>query len=134
MSFEIYVSFFDTEALRTVPVKDIRERFKKHIKSENLGCWQLAFAEGDCSTEVDPGRKDPATGFAVSRPPDFLSFWEIIAGVLRDWPCVLYWPGTGAVIGSLEVLPHLPKEMIKRLGIPYVSTDPEQIRQYVWES
>lgn len=134
MSFDIYVSAFDHESVKRFPVKLLRERFKDHIKSEEQGCWQLTFPEGACSAELDAGRGDTTTGFAVGRPPDFLSFWQIIAGILRDLPCVLYWPGGGAVIGSLDMLPHLPKQMIERLGIPRVSTDPEQIRSYVSNS
>lgn len=134
MSFDIYVSAFDNEAARHFPVKLLRDRFKDHIESEEHGCWQLAFPEGACSAELDAGSGDTTTGFAVGRPPDFPSFWKIIAGILQDLPCVLYWPGGGAVIGSLETLPHLPKQMIERLGIPRVSTDPDKIRRYVEES
>lgn len=74
------------------------------------------------------------SGFAVSRPPDFPSFWAIIAGILQDMPCVLYWTGKGAVIGKLETLPHLPTFFVERLGIPFVSSDPERILGYVRES
>jgi hypothetical protein len=76
---------------------------------------------------------DRFNGFAVGRPHDDLEFWDIIGGILRDYPCVLYWPGTSAVMGSLDLLPHLPKLMVEKLGIPLVSTDGKRIRQHVWD-
>ena len=86
-----------------------------------------------------PGRSrlSPTTfksGFSVDNPPDYPEFWHIVAGFLKDYPCVLYWPGGGTVIGSLETLPHLPKGMVETLGVPWVSTDPARIRQYVGEN
>ena len=63
-----------------------------------------------------------------------IAFWKIIGGILRDHPCVLYWPGTSAVMGSLDLLPHLPKVMVEKLGVPLVSIDPERIRQHVREN
>ncbi len=73
-------------------------------------------------------------GFVVHNPPPYLEFWEIIAGFLKDLDCILYWPGGGAVIARLEVLNELPKDMVEALGIPWVTTDPEQIRKYVGKS
>lgn len=37
------------------------------------------------------------------------------------------------VMGSLKSLPHIHRWMIEKLGIPLVSTDPERIRQHVWD-
>jgi hypothetical protein len=30
----------------------------------------------------------------VGRPPDYQVFWDVIAGILRDLPCALYWSRT----------------------------------------
>ncbi|MCC7049414.1 MAG: hypothetical protein IT562_22080 [Alphaproteobacteria bacterium] len=81
----------------------------------------------------EPNVKGAIKGFFARHPPEELEFWAIIASILRDYPCVLYWPGTSAVMGSLDLLPHLPKIMVEKLGIPLVSTDPERIRQHVWD-
>ena len=132
MSFEIIVRVFDNEQLRPIPRSAVRERFEPHIaREDDFGWWTLEFAEGACAAEVSPGRKSSTAGFVVHRPPDFLTFWLIIAGFLRDYPCVLFWPGGGAVMESLDLLPHLPKSFIEAMGIPWVSTDPKRIRQYV---
>mgnify|MGYP001578235479 CR=1 FL=1 len=135
MSFEIMVGAWENEDRYRFPRGIVRQRFSKHIVSENEnGWWRLAFAGGPGHSEVNPGKSRLPTGFVVHNPPDYLEFWEIIAGILRDFPCVLYWPGGGAVIGSLGTLQHLPKDMVETLGIPWVSTDPERIRQYVWDN
>jgi len=37
------------------------------------------------------------------------------------------------VRGSIDLLPHLPKIMVEKLGIPLVSTDPGTIRRHISE-
>jgi hypothetical protein len=136
VGFCIYVGMFENESAYRVPTAAIRERFAGHIGSETNSTWRLAFDEGPSLAEVTLVGEDRIDGFAIDRPPDYRVFWEIIAGILRDFPCLLYWPyrkPTG-VIGSLAVLPHIPKEFIQAMGIPLVSTDPERIRQYVREN
>ncbi|MGQ0675428.1 MAG: hypothetical protein ACT4N4_04995 [Rhodospirillales bacterium] len=136
MSFDIYVSAFEDEDSYKIPIATLRRRFGKHIKSESGPVWRIGFADepGESDVYVDIG--ETTTGFAVGRPPNSLEFWEIIAGILRDLPCALYWPTTDevAVMGSLDLLRHLPKSFIEKMGIPFVSTDPERIRRYVWEN
>jgi len=39
---------------------------------------------------------------------------------------VLYWPGGGAIVGSLDMVQHMPADMVEALGVPWVSTDPEK--------
>ena len=137
MSFDICISVFDNEDSYLLPVARIREAFEKHIGSDyGDGLWRLVFDEGPSLAEVDISTdamidgEAMVGGFVVSRPPGYLAFWEIIAGLLRDLPCVLYWGG-GAVMGSLDMLQHLPKSFVEAAGIPLVSIDPERIRQHV---
>lgn len=135
MSFEVYVSAFNDERGTWMPLADIRRRFSDYIVREEEDTWYLAFGD----TGLPPSdlffepKGDRIDGFSIGRPPSEVEFWGIIAGILRDYPCVLYWPGTSAVMGSLELLPHLPKPMVEKLGIPLVSTDGERIRQHVWD-
>ena len=131
MSFEIFVTAFRGKEALPLPKEDLRQRFSAHIaREDNSGWWHLAFDDGPCSTEIAPG----ANGFTAFRPPDYLAFWQIIAGVLRDLPGVLYWPGGGAIVGSLDMVQHMPADMVEVLGVPWVSTDPERIRQLVWDN
>jgi acetyl esterase/lipase len=112
----------------------LRKRFAGHIVVDDGSTWRLRFDEGRGESEMYVDNASVTDGFAVNKPPDHLGFWKIIAGLLQDLPCVLYWPGGGAVMGSLDLLPHLPRSFIEKLGIPFVSTDPERIRRYVGEN
>lgn len=136
MSFSIFVSAFENEDSFHIPLAELKQRFAKHIRNDEGSLWSIGFEEGQGTSEVCTDSGDMVTGFSVDRPPGSLEFWEIIAGILRDFPCALYWPTTkqAAVIGSLDVLPHLPRDFIEVEGIPFVSTDPERIRQYVWDN
>lgn len=134
MSFEVIVQSFENEDSFWFPSEAVRQRFAKYIKEEKGRIWRLDFDGGGGLSEIytDPGRL--TNGFTVRKPPAAPLFWEIIAGILKDFPCVLFWPGSGAVMGSLNLLPHLPKDFVETFGIPFVSTDPERIRQYVWDN
>lgn len=137
MSFDISFSFFDHEEKHRIPKAALHARFAKHIESEEEnGCWRLVFDEGPTFAEVSSGKDDFIGGFVVRRPPEYLEFWEIVAGILRDLPCLLYWPNVPplGIVGSLDMLQHIPKGFIEAMGIPWVSTDPERIRQYVREN
>lgn len=134
MSFEIYIDAFTNEEAGNFPASEVRRRFEAVIEGSILGCWRLAFAEGPSYAEIPIPKGNLVQGFVVFNPPSYLEFWEIVAGFLADFGCVLFWPGGGAVIASLDVLPHLPKDMVETLGIPWVTTDPARIRQYVEEN
>jgi hypothetical protein len=136
MSFSIFVSAFENEDSFRFPLAELRRRFAKHIREDDGMIWRIGFDEGPGGSDVYASDQEMISGFSVARPPDSLEFWEIIAGILRDLPCALYWPTTkqAAVMGSLDLLPHLPKDFIETMGIPFVSTDAERIRQYVWDN
>ncbi|MBL8704090.1 MAG: hypothetical protein JNM30_04565 [Rhodospirillales bacterium] len=137
MSFSIYVSAFHAEDSAWIPIDDIRERFSRFAISESGTTMYLQFSSPalpatELGFEIDAG--EMIDGFFANHPPDEIEFWDIIAGILRDHPCLLYWPGTSAVMGSLDLLPHIPKVFVEKLGIPFVSTDGETIRRYVGEN
>jgi|CXWL01.1.fsa_nt_gi hypothetical protein len=134
MSFSIYVGVFEAGEIHRFPVAELRERFGEYLGEKGkYNFAPLMFEPGVRAGEVHFDDGEMIDGFSVLRPPDYQEFWEIIAGILRDFPCLLYW-GHGAVMGSLDLLPHLPKDFVERLGIPWVSIDPERIRQYVWDN
>ena len=137
MSFDICFHTFDHEESFRFPRSELLARFKGHIASEDKHReYRLTFDEGPTLAELCFDKETMIDGFVVRRPPDYLEFWNIVAGIVRDFPCLLYWPGTlpASVIGSLDMLPHLPKYFVENMGIPWVSTDPERIRQYVWDN
>ena len=131
MSFSIYVNAFENEEWFHFPTAHLRSRFAPYLIRDDDGLWAISFDQGASKSDMYVNDGIMTAGFAVNRPPADIEFWSIIAGILSDLPCVLYWPGGGAVVGSLKTLPHLPKDMVESLGLPFVSTDAEQIRQYV---
>lgn len=116
-------------------MKFLRERFAKYTRRNDGTGWFIGgFGDEPGESEIYIEDDETISGFSVDRPPDHLEFWQIIAGILRDLPCALYWPTnneTASVMGSLDLLQHLPKDFVETLGIPFVSIDAEQIRQYV---
>jgi hypothetical protein len=145
MSFDIFVSAFENEGPFHFPVAILHRAFAPYILSERSRedregarhkVWALAFADSPGSTDIYLDGGDMVFGFGIGNPPDVIEFWEVVAGLLRDLPCLLYWPNVKPVgiIGSLDVLPHIPSQYIEKIGIPLVSTDPERIRRYVWEN
>ena len=136
MSFDIFITAFENEDIYRFPISTLRERFAKHIIGDDGVVWCIGFDEGPGNSYVYLGGEEMIDGFCVNRPADYLEFWEIIAGILRDLPCLLYWPSTKptAIMGSLDMLRNLPKDWVDRVDIPFVSTDPERIRQYVWDN
>lgn len=134
MSFSIFVTAFKDEESTSISLSDIRRRFEPYIVGEIENGWHIKFSDHPSLPSDLTYRRmgaDRIGGFSIDRPESQIAFWEIIAGILRDHPCVLYWPGTSAVMGSLDLLPHLPKVMVEKLGVPLVSIDPERIRQHV---
>jgi len=136
MSFEIMVSAFRNEGSFYFPVAELSRRFSTHAEVDHDGTWKLRFEEGPCLARVYVEEGESVRGFTVGRPPDYLAFWDIIGGILRDLPCALYWPSTKyrACMGSLDLRPHLPPDFVKTFGIPFVCTDGAKIRQYVHEN
>lgn len=131
MSFNIFVSRFRGGGSSTFPAEEIRKRFGPIIVGERRGIWHLGFEEGGSWAEIHIPTEEFVEGFSVRRPAGYVAFWEIIAGFLKDLDCVLWWPGGGAVMARLDVMSHLPDSFIESMGIPWVTTDPEQIRDYV---
>lgn len=134
MSFDLWIDAFKDEEKFWFPTTAFLHRFDGHIIDKEERTFRLSF-DGDptlCRVSYYP-RGDSVDGFSISRPTAHAELWEIIAGFLRDLPCVLYWPSTthNSCMGSLDLLPHLPASFIEACGIPFVSTDPETIRRYV---
>lgn len=137
MSFDICFSMFDREEPLLFPRSKLLARFEGCVAGDDGdGDYRLAFDEGRTMSELALGNETMIDGFVVRQPPDYPMFWNIVAGILRDFPCLLYWPGTppAAIIGSMEMLQHIPKYFIEHMGVPWITTDPVRIRRYVGEN
>ncbi len=135
MSFDIWVTAFKDRYVTWIPIETMLERFVPHITEAKDDWYPLRFGPGRGSggLSLQPREDEYVCGLSVNRPPDDLEFWRIIAGILRDFPCVLYWPSTirTACAGRPDLLPHLPKSFIESCGVPEVSTDAAYIRDWV---
>ena len=137
MSFSVWMSMFKEQESFWFPLRELHNRFGHSPTSQEDSEFRLVIDERPTSTiiiyEAQGGR---INGFAIQAPSAEPALWNIIAGFLRDLPCVLYWPSTTscACMGSLTLLPHLPDDFIETCGIPFVSTDAETIRKFVGEN
>jgi len=134
MSFDIWISAFQNEEQTWFPTKELLRRFDGYTTDETKD--EFRFQVGGDRTLCKVWYEDKngmVDGFAISRPTGHPELWAIVAGFLRDLPCVLYWPSTThrAAMGSLDLLPHLPASFVEACGIPFVSTDAETIRKFV---
>jgi hypothetical protein len=91
---------------------------------------KLAFDDGPSRTTVFLDDDEITSLMIIQDAPDYLCFWSLIAGLLRDFPYELHWP-MGMIVGSADLIPHLPVNYIKTLGEPLVTTDPITIRDDV---
>ncbi|MBL8703262.1 MAG: hypothetical protein JNM30_00380 [Rhodospirillales bacterium] len=138
MSFSVWMSAFKDQDSFWFPIDELHRRFDHSpTKKEEVGSFRIV-SEGQetGSTVVCRPQGDKISGFAIQRPSGDPMLWRVVAGFLRDLPCVLYWPSTTnrACMGSLDLLPHLPDDFIEACGIPFVSTDSEAIRKFVGEN
>jgi hypothetical protein len=138
MSFSVWMSAFRDQDSFWFPVNELHTRFDHSpAKSEEEGSFRiLSNGQETWSTVVYKPQGDKISGFAIQRPSGDPMLWVVVAGFLRDLPCVLYWPSTTnrACMGSLDLLSHLPDDFIEACGIPFVSTDPVAIQRYVGEN
>ncbi len=135
MSFDIWITAFQDRNVAWIPIESILERFVPHITEAADDWYPLRFGSGQAfgSLSLHPRDDGYVPGLSINRPPDDLAFWRIVAGILRDFPCVLYWPSTirTSCMGKAELLRHLPEDFIESCGLPVVSTDGAHIRDWV---
>ena len=138
MSFDIFLqSYWNGDAYQ-FPSSIVRERFARYIRQDDGRVLGLEFDVGYSFSYLYTDEGPLSDGFSINRPAENIELWRIIASFLRDFPCVLQWPGPKGsrplIVGSLDTIPHLPRIYIEGLGVPIVSTDPEFIRSYVGDN
>jgi|JI10StandDraft_1071094.scaffolds.fasta_scaffold742789_2 hypothetical protein len=135
VNFDIWITVFRDGNVAWVPMESILERFVPYVSQAEDDWYPLRFGQQQASGGLSLHPRDDCCvpGLSIERPPEDLAFWQIIAGILRDFPCVLYWPSTIKTfcMGKAELLPHLPKDFIESCGIPVVSTDAAYIRDWI---
>ncbi len=128
---ETFLQAFKNGKDTQVPHLEVHSRFAPFLVSKDRrGRAKLAFEEGPSRTGVLLDDDPISSLIIIQDAPEYLSFWRVIAGLLRDYPYALHWP-MGLVVGSARLIPHLPANYVKVLGEPLVTTDPPMIRDEV---
>jgi hypothetical protein len=107
----------------TIPLSLIEEAFSPFIEAKTEDSWRLI----DCLADVWIDNDTPEIhGLSVSRPPGDKQhpFWRALLDIMQKTQTVFFWPGGGAVVAHLDVIPHMPPDMLKTLGTPDLVTEP----------
>ena len=130
MSFDVYLSCFESGKNATFPFSLVESAFGSHAVIREPDFWVIDYGdEGRGDMYHDTGSSD-TSGFWVNRPPWSLDFWQGVLTLLQHTPSCLYWGG-GVVIAQPWMREHLPHELKESLGDPIIISTPEDIRQAI---
>lgn len=130
---ELFLQALRNRANLRLPDGVLCARFAPFVVNRNrAGLSKLAFGKAPGSTVMrgddEADRIYSSLGF--TNEPEHLQFWEVIAGLLKDFPVLLHWP-MGSVAGNKALVRHIPRTYIECFGKPLITTDPETIRAEV---
>jgi len=126
MSFDIWLGCFKNGNPEAFPRSIVDDAFGRFAENREPGHWVLRYPDGgrgDLSFDDTPMIK----GLAVNRPPAHPDFWKGILEVLSRTTSVLFWPGSGCVVASENVVRDLPEDLIDAVGAPTIVNQPAQI-------
>lgn len=128
---ETFLQAFRNGKDTQVPHLEVHSRFAPFlVAKDRRGRAKLAFEEGPSRTVVLLDDNPISSLIIIQDAPEYLSFWRVIAGLLRDFPYELHWP-IGMIVGSADLIRHLPVNYVKVLGEPLITTDEVAIRDDV---
>ncbi len=118
MSFDICLCCFKNGNDDFFPTSIMRDAFAPFHVGDDAGEWILQFPGGGrCLVKVDD---DPMTvGFIINRPAGN-GLHDAIYEIMRQTNTALWWSFGGAAVANPSVIPHLPPEMIKSVGVPTI--------------
>ena len=123
MSFDTFLTCVNHGESCTIPRSMVEKAFSPFIEKRGEYPWKLI----DCLADVYIDTNTPEiSGFFVCRPPGDKQhpFWRALLEIMQKTQTVFFWPGGGAVVARLNVIPHMPPDMLKTLGTPDLVTDP----------
>jgi hypothetical protein len=129
MSFDTYLTCVDHGKVCRFPRSIVEEAFAPFIESKSEGSWKLV----DSLADVWIGAGPEVTGFGVSRPPGDKQhpFWRALLEIMQKTQTVFFWIDGGAVVAHLDVIPHMPPDMLESLGTPALATEPGDFWDYI---
>jgi hypothetical protein len=80
--------------------------------------WILQFPNGG-RCEVNVGEEPMTVGFMIIRPSGD-GLYDALYEIMRQTQTALSWSFGGAATANASVIPHLPPEMIKSVGLPTI--------------
>jgi hypothetical protein len=131
VSFDVYLQAFHHGKSAGIPRRGVREAFGAHVQEAGPNFWRIRYDDlNSCEVDLAFHQGDSAAieSLAVHRPCGDQRLWDSLAVVLALGNVVLFFPGCRApLIGSSEVVTHLPADMIEALGEPCLVKDGSEV-------
>jgi hypothetical protein len=118
MSFDIWLYCFKDGGADFFPTQIMKDAFAPFHVGNNGGYWILQFPNGG-RCEVRVGDEPTTAGFMIIRPSGD-RLYDAIYEIMRQTQTALSWSFGGAATAHPSVIPHLPPEMIKSVGVPTI--------------
>ena len=118
MSFDICLTCFREGDGDFFPTSIVKDAFSKFHVGDDGDHWILQFPGGG-RCEVRVGEKPMTAGFMIIRPAGD-GLYDAIYEIMRQTQTALHWSFGGAATANPSVIPHLPPEMIKSVGVPTI--------------
>jgi hypothetical protein len=125
MSFDISLYCFQDGDEDFFPTSIVKDAFAPFHVGDDGSYWILRFPNGgSCEVRVDD---EPMTvGFSIIRPSGD-GLYDAIYEIMRQTQTALSWSFGGAATANPSVIPHLPPDMIKSVGVPTIVHSGEDI-------
>jgi hypothetical protein len=133
MGFELHIFAFKDGGPAWLPIQRVREAFGAHVSDTDSPqyAWQLCYDEPHQNGVMlmeHPTDAGLLQGFIVDRPGADPRMWDTLASILASGPfALIFASGHPPLISNLEVVPHLPPDMIQSMGQPKLVRSGQEI-------
>jgi hypothetical protein len=125
MSFDIWLFCFKDGGEGFFPTSIVKDAFAQFHGGNDGEDWIPQFPNGG-RCEVTVGEEPMTFGFMINRPNGD-GLYDAIYQIMRQTQTALSWSFGGAATANPSVIPHLPPEMIKSVGVPTIVYSGEDI-------
>jgi hypothetical protein len=125
MSFDIWLDCFQDGDEGFFSTQIVKDAFAPFHVGDDGRYWILQFPNGG-RCEVSIGDEPMTVGFGIIRPSGD-GLYDAIYEIMRQTQTVLSWSFGGAATANPSVIPHLPPEMIRSVGVPTIVHSGEDI-------
>jgi hypothetical protein len=129
MSLDLFIQKFERGVSNTFSKTQIKKSLGKNIVSELPESWEVRFSADDGGTFYT-GSDELIESLNINRPLIGIKLFEFLSVLLHSGNYVLFSPGLrNPLVGSLDVITHIPEDMISSLGQPLVVTSGKDIKK-----